>query len=224
MALVLRVTAATPLSSSRLSTKMALRPTSSNKTTSNVSFTSKKGGGRKLPILLFDIMDTIVRDPFYHDIPNFFGMSFEELIECKDPTAWIEFEKGFIDEIELSKKFFKDGRPFDLEGLKNCMSRGYSYMDGVEDLLCDLKQNNYEMHAFTNYPNWHTMIEEKLNVSTYLSWMFCSSLYGKRKPDPAFYLEVLRNLKVDPTNCIFVDDRQVSFPVILTSATTSTAR
>ncbi|XP_048227382.1 flavin mononucleotide hydrolase 1, chloroplatic isoform X2 [Ricinus communis] len=157
MALVLRVTAATPLSSSRLSTKMALRPTSSNKTTSNVSFTSKKGGGRKLPILLFDIMDTIVRDPFYHDIPNFFGMSFEELIECKDPTAWIEFEKGFIDEIVIHR---------------------------------------------------HTMIEEKLNVSTYLSWMFCSSLYGKRKPDPAFYLEVLRNLKVDPTNCIFVDDRQ----------------
>lgn len=28
---------------------------------------------RKLPILLFDVMDTIVRDPFYHDIPAFFG-------------------------------------------------------------------------------------------------------------------------------------------------------
>lgn len=28
---------------------------------------------RKLPILLFDIMDTVVRDPFYHDIPAFFG-------------------------------------------------------------------------------------------------------------------------------------------------------
>lgn len=28
---------------------------------------------RKLPILLFDVMDTLVRDPFYHDIPDFFG-------------------------------------------------------------------------------------------------------------------------------------------------------
>ncbi|KAJ0640887.1 hypothetical protein HanLR1_Chr16g0620821 [Helianthus annuus] len=27
---------------------------------------------RKLPVLLFDIMDTIVHDPFYHDIPAFF--------------------------------------------------------------------------------------------------------------------------------------------------------
>lgn len=30
---------------------------------------------RKRPILLFDIMDTIVRDPFYHHIPAFFGYS-----------------------------------------------------------------------------------------------------------------------------------------------------
>jgi len=27
---------------------------------------------RKLPVLLFDIMDTIVRDPFYEDVPAFF--------------------------------------------------------------------------------------------------------------------------------------------------------
>jgi hypothetical protein len=27
---------------------------------------------RKMPVLLFDIMDTIVLDPFYHHIPAFF--------------------------------------------------------------------------------------------------------------------------------------------------------
>lgn len=26
-------------------------------------------------------------------------MSMKELIECKHPTAWIEFEKGIIDEV-----------------------------------------------------------------------------------------------------------------------------
>ncbi|EOY09981.1 Haloacid dehalogenase-like hydrolase superfamily protein isoform 1 [Theobroma cacao] len=162
---------------------------------------------RKLPILLFDIMDTIVRDPFYHDIPAFFRMSFKELIECKHPTAWIEFENGVINEEELAGKFFKDGRPFDLEGLKNCMRRGYSYIDGIEQLLQALKQNNYEMHAFTNYPIWYKIIEDKLNISNYLSWTFCSCIYGKRKPDPYFYLAVVEHLKVDPVSCIFIDDR-----------------
>lgn len=27
---------------------------------------------RKMPVLLFDVMDTVVRDPFYHHIPSFF--------------------------------------------------------------------------------------------------------------------------------------------------------
>ncbi|XVF56494.1 hypothetical protein PTKIN_Ptkin06aG0125700 [Pterospermum kingtungense] len=162
---------------------------------------------RKLPVLLFDIMDTIVRDPFYHDIPAFFGMSLKELIECKHPTAWVEFENGVINEEELARKFFKDGRPFDLEGLKDCIRRGYSYIEGVEQLLQALRQNNYEMHAFTNYPVWYKIIEDKLKISNYLSWTFCSCMYGKRKPDPDFYLAVLEHLKVDPASCIFIDDR-----------------
>lgn len=191
---------------------MALNSSNKNKnmnppTVAMASLSGKENEKRKLPILLFDIMDTIVRDPFYHDVPAFFGMSMKELIECKHPNAWIEFEMGMISEMELARKFFKDGRPFDLEGLKICMKKGYAYLDGVEELLHELKQNNYEMHAFTNYPIWYEIIEDKLKISTYLSWTFCSCVIGKRKPDPDLYLEVLRQLKVDPANCIFIDDR-----------------
>ncbi|KAK9087893.1 hypothetical protein Syun_030287 [Stephania yunnanensis] len=118
---------------------------------------------------------------------------------------------------ELAKIFFKDCRPLDLEGLKNCMKRGYSYMGGVEALLKDLKENSYEMHAFTNYPDWYMMIEDKLKVSTYMSWTFCSCMTDiavkqecKRKPNADAYLEVLRRLEVDPGNCIFIDDRMTN--------------
>uniref|UniRef100_M1C5N3 HAD-superfamily hydrolase, subfamily IA, variant 3 n=1 Tax=Solanum tuberosum TaxID=4113 RepID=M1C5N3_SOLTU len=72
-------------------------------------------------------------------------MSMKELLESKHPTSWIEFEKGLISEEELTRKFFKDGRSFDME--------------------------------------------------------------GKRKPDPDFYLEVVKHLNVNASNCIFVDDR-----------------
>ncbi|KAA8538917.1 hypothetical protein F0562_025609 [Nyssa sinensis] len=109
--------------------------------------------------------------------------------------------------MELARNFFKDGRPLDLEGLKNCMKNGYSYLGGVERLLQALKQNNYEMHAFTNYPIWYKMIEDKLKLSTYLSWTFCSCISGKRKPEPEFYLEVGRQLDIEPGSCIFIDDR-----------------
>lgn len=110
-------------------------------------------------------------------------------------------------EEELTRKFFKDGRSFDMEGLKNCMRRRYSYLEGVEGLLNSLKKNGYEIHAFTNYPIWYQMIEDELKLSNYLSWTFCSCIFGKRKPDPDFYLEVVKHLNVNVSNCIFVDDR-----------------
>lgn len=169
---------------------------------------------RKMPVLLFDVMDTIVRDPFYHDIPAFFGMSMKELLDCKHPTAWIEFEKGLIDEVELERIFFKDGRKFDLEGLKSCVRDGYSYIEGVEELLSTLKDNGYEMHAFTNYPIWYRMIEEKLKLSSYLSWTFCSCILGKRKPDPLIYEEVLKHLDIEPQNCVFIDDTYSRFLIL----------
>nr|GME19150.1 flavin mononucleotide hydrolase 1, chloroplatic [Ipomoea batatas] len=174
---------------------------------SSASSTMATDAQRKLPILLFDVMDTLVRDPFYQDVPAFFRMPMKELLEIKHPTAWIEFEKGLIDEAELERKFFKDGRSFDMEGLKNCMRKGYSYIEGVKELLSVLKANGYEIHAFTNYPIWYKMIEEKLKLSKYLSWTFCSCIMGKRKPELDFYLDVLKHLNVEPASCIFVDDR-----------------
>ncbi|XP_019104422.1 flavin mononucleotide hydrolase 1, chloroplatic [Beta vulgaris subsp. vulgaris] len=194
-----------PKSNPRLSTIMKDSNNSSS-FSSGIDFSAAKEK-RKLPILLFDVMDTIVRDPFYQDIPAFFGMSMKELMECKHPTAWSEFEKGLINEDELATKFFKDGRHLDLGGLKSCVKSGYSYLDGIEELLHGLKLNNYEMHAFTNYPVWYQMIEDKLKLSTYLSWTFCSCTIGKQKPDLGFYREVLRYLQVDPGSCIFIDDR-----------------
>ncbi|XP_057757008.1 flavin mononucleotide hydrolase 1, chloroplatic [Arachis stenosperma] len=201
---------ATPSTPKHFNFKFRFKPSSSFSSFSitNMSLPVPNYRKGKLPILLFDIMDTLVRDPFYEDVPAFFRMSFKELLDSKNPTTWIEFEKGLIDEMELARKFFKDGRDVDLEGLKTCMTSGYSYIEGIEHLLLSLKQNNYEMHAFTNYPIWYQLIEDKLELSKYLSWTFCSCTYGKRKPDTEFFMEALEHLKVDPANCIFVDDRK----------------
>jgi hypothetical protein len=113
----------------------------------------------------------------------------------------------------------------------------------------------------------YQLIEDKLKLSKYLSWTFCScalgrlTLYafcvdhlfvwlwyyrcsswtkkisfsgqistqtilsckpwilqthfhyvsGKRKPDTEFYTEVVRHLEVDPSYCIFIDDRFLIF-------------
>lgn len=42
------------------------------------------------PVLLLDIMDTVVYDPFFQDMPRFFGITFKELLAAKHPTAWVQ--------------------------------------------------------------------------------------------------------------------------------------
>ncbi|GAQ84644.1 haloacid dehalogenase-like hydrolase (HAD) superfamily protein [Klebsormidium nitens] len=162
---------------------------------------------RKLPVLLFDVMDTLIRDPFYEDMPKFFKLTLKELFAVKHPTAWIEFETGLISEGELLSKFFKDGRDFDLTGLKDCAYEGYRWIEGCEDLLRRVQEAGYEAHAFTNYPHWYKMIEEKLSLSRYLDWTFVSCHTGRRKPDLEAFMEAATTLGLEPQDCVFIDDR-----------------
>lgn len=155
-------------------------------------------------------MDTIVRDPFFHHIPKFFNLSFPSLLEQKHPTAWVEFECGEITEEKLHGKFFNDGRSFDMQGLKLTIRAAYDWVDGMEPVLAALQDKGYHMHAFTNYPPWYIMIEEKLSLSRYLKWTFVSCHMGVRKPSLEAYVAAVAALGVAAEQCVFIDDREVN--------------
>eukprot|EP00898_Chlorokybus_atmophyticus_P000703 jgi/Chlat1/1633/Chrsp127S01880 len=166
--------------------------------------TGARSGSKQ--ILLLDVMSTLVRDPFYEDMPRFLRLSFKELLAAKHPTAWIEFEKGHIDEARMFAMFFKDGREFDSQGLKDCMRAGYRWLDGCESILQQLKRQDCNMHAFSNYPVWYMMIEEKLQLSQYLPWSFVSCHIGYRKPERNVFQYIINKLGVHPEDCCLVDD------------------
>ena len=159
-------------------------------------------------VVLLDVMGTLVHDPFYVEIPAFFGMSLPELIEAKHPSAWVEFELDAIDEATLLERFFADGRPVDGEGLTQAMSMAYRFLPGIEALLHELYARGVPLHAMSNYPRWYQLIEERLALSRYLRWSFVSCLIGMRKPDPAVYRHVAEELGLPTSACLFVDDRE----------------
>lgn len=159
------------------------------------------------PVLLLDVMGTLVHDPFYVEIPRFFGMSLEQLIAVKHPRAWVDFEHGHIDEATMLARFFADGRPVDGEGLKRAMWRAYRFLPGIEALLLQLRDRGVAMHALSNYPRWYALIEDRLALSRFVEWSFVSCDTGLRKPDPDAYRHAARTLGVEPSACVFVDDR-----------------
>ena len=157
--------------------------------------------------LLFDVMGTLVRDPFYEDVPKALGMTLQELIEQKHPTAWVDFEKGIIDEEGLRAKFFLDGRDYPHEAMKAAMIAAYDWLDGTQALLGELNERGHELHLLSNYPEWYRLIEDKLHLSRYADWSFVSCHMGVRKPEAEAYLRPVRQLACRPEELLFIDDR-----------------
>ncbi|KAK9789916.1 hypothetical protein WJX73_001873 [Symbiochloris irregularis] len=165
-------------------------------------------------VLLFDVMDTIVWDPFFTKTPEFLGMTLKELFAVKHPQTWSKFERGEINEAALFKDFFQDGRSFDGAGLKQAMVSSYCYQPGMQQLLQQLHQAKVPMHVMSNYPAWWQYIEDQLGLSQYLSWTFISCegpMKGKRKPEPEGFKAVEEHLGLGDTSAgaqlVLIDDR-----------------
>ncbi len=159
------------------------------------------------PVVLWDVMGTLVHDPFFAEMPDFFGMTFDAMLEAKHPRAWVQFELGECSEKEFLSVFFADGRDFDHSGFVSTIRSSYRWLPGLEELLAELHDAGFTMHAFSNYPVWYRLIEERLTPSRFLDWRFVSCLTGLRKPDPAAYVQVLNELRVPAEQCVFIDDR-----------------
>lgn len=162
------------------------------------------------PVLLVDVMDTLVYNPFNGEIPKFFDLDTKELLAQKHPTAWCRFETGEIDEAEYLQQYFADGRDFDHAAFLDVVQRAYRWIDGTEELLKCLHDEGFEIHALSNYPIWYLTIEAKLGLSRYLNWTFVSCLTGVRKPAAEAYLGAARFLDRSVETCLFIDDSVVN--------------
>lgn len=158
------------------------------------------------PVVLWDVLGTLVEDPFER-VPGWLGYpSADALFAVKDPEAWHAFERGELDEADYATRFFLDRREWDAAGLFARIRAAYRWRPGAQALLEDLRQRGIEMHAFSNYPCWYRWIEERLGLSRYMPWSFVSCYTGVRKPHPEAFAGVLDELALDPEALLFVDD------------------
>lgn len=137
-------------------------------------------------------------------------MTFDELLRHKHPTAWIEFERGELTPDEYYRRMFSDRRPVDGAAFEGAIREAYVWMEGAEALLHELAHASLEMHAFSNYPIWYAMLDEKLGLSRYLEWTFVSCKTGLRKPAPESYTHAIETLQRPAEHLLFVDDRETN--------------
>ncbi|GJQ10529.1 hypothetical protein GpartN1_g2320.t1 [Galdieria partita] len=169
-----------------------------------------------ISVVFFDVMDTLVKDPFHQGMHRVFGFdSFDEFVSATDHQTWLNFELGRLNEEEVARQFFKNPSyttQFDWKRLKAFLWEHYIWMDGIEMILKALQEGEgtIQLHVLSNYPPLYRMIEEKLELSKYLQWSFVSCDIGFRKPDWKIFQFAVNTLGVSPQHCLFVDDRKVN--------------
>jgi HAD superfamily hydrolase (TIGR01509 family) len=164
-------------------------------------------------LIALDLMDTVLVDPFFVDVPRLLGRPIEQVVALLDGQAWVAFETGAIDETTYLARMFRTGRaPADIAGddLKRTILDGCRFLPGMEQLLADLCARATRIWALSNYSPWMVELRRRLDLDRYFEGYVVSYETGFRKPDPRAYRDLFQRAGVEPPSCLFVDDRQVN--------------
>lgn len=161
-------------------------------------------------LLAFDLMDTVVADPFLPILGRLGQGAAAQLLESLDSSAWIDFELGRIDEPLFLSRLFKRPPPrpeISATALRDAIVSGYAFVDGMEALLDELRAAGRHLWVLSNYPPWAELARSQLRLDRYFDGYAISYRIGARKPDPAAYRELCRQCRLAPERCLLIDDR-----------------
>jgi HAD superfamily hydrolase (TIGR01509 family) len=156
-------------------------------------------------VVAFDLMDTVVRDPFREALEAATGLGLRELFERRDPTVYPAFERGEIDEPAYWAHYETAGITVDPAAFHRIRREGIAFLPGMAELLDDLA-GLVERVTASNYPVW---VEElaREHLGGRFERIIASYHLGIRKPDRGFFDRLVDELEVSADEVCFVDDR-----------------
>lgn len=154
----------------------------------------------------FDVMDTLLTDPFRRALQAGTGLDLTELSRRRSPGLWPAFERGELDEAEFWAGFAADGIPCDADAFHRVRRGGTAWIPGMAELLAELDGLVLRVTA-SNYPVWIDELATGI-LAGHLDDVIASTHLGSRKPDRRFYERLLARLELPASSVLFVDDRE----------------
>ncbi|KAB2929452.1 MAG: HAD-IA family hydrolase [Leptonema illini] len=166
-------------------------------------------------LLLFDMMDTLLDDPFFRAVHRLMDdAQLRRWARLRNAQAFLDFEAGLIGEARYYREFFQPDA--DIAGLptpqrlKKEMMKEVSWLPGIPELLRRIRQ---PMGLASNYSLWYRDIfQKRRDLPQFFDYFFFSCEIGHRKPELAFFQtahEALIERRVNhQSEIIFFDDRE----------------
>ncbi len=163
--------------------------------------------------IAFDTMDTVIVDPFFPMLEQLDDIGFLAREGWKSIEAWRAFESGQCTEEEYFARFFNDGvhdgRP-QPHLLRDAMHAAYRFMPGMPEFLRDWRAGGGRLLLHTNYPCWFKTVRERFHLDDLFDRVVASHEIQARKPEATFYAAIAEAIDLPPSECLFVDDRDVN--------------
>lgn len=157
----------------------------------------------------FDLMDTLVRDPFREALRAATGRPLKELFSLRDAGIYPAFERGEIDEAAYWASYPRAGIEVDPDRFHQVRRAGTTWLPGMRELVLELRAAGVAVVIASNYPYW--LAEHAVGMLAGLCDEVVGSYQlGVRKPDPRFFERLLDRLDASPGTVAFVDDREVN--------------
>lgn len=160
----------------------------------------------RIAAVAFDLMDTVLRDPYREALEAATGLSLADLLERRPPNAYPAFERGEITEDEYWASWDRAGLAVDPDAFHAVRRGGYRWLPGMRELLDDLA-GSVRRVAASNYPNWVDDLTSTGLLADRFDEVVASVHLGVRKPDAGFYTGLLGRLGLGADEVFFVDDR-----------------
>lgn len=163
-----------------------------------------------LDAVFFDLMGTVIYDPYLEALEAATGMEITAAFKVRDPDSWPQFELGAIDEAEFVRRFFAEpaaGHRFDVDAFHRVRRGGYRFLPGMAQLLEEL-DGRVARYVASNYPVWIDEMSATFDFPRLFEGVYASCHLGVRKPDAGFFTAMLDDLGLTAGRCLFVDDRR----------------
>ncbi|RDY29004.1 HAD family phosphatase [Romboutsia weinsteinii] len=166
-----------------------------------------------LKAVIFDMDGVIVNtEPIYYKVIK------ELLNEMGHDIDYKEYEKliGTTNEYtwdSLKKKFFITRDTYELIDemmlLKEVIIKrdGYQIIDGIKELILDLKSNNIKLAVASSSPISDILdVTISTEIHKYFDKLITGESVPKSKPFPDVFLKAAKELNVEPEECIVIED------------------
>ncbi|MCG6193922.1 HAD-IA family hydrolase [Leptospira sp. FAT2] len=146
-------------------------------------------------LFAFDLMDTLIKDPFHSALYKILpSESREKFIQGREREAFVEFEKGRIEEEEFFERFYlpeyRNGDLPDPKEIKALMFNKVRLIGETVKIVKLLKANGNKLVLASNYSVWYKEFHkfpEMQELFSHFDQLYFSCELGTRKPAEEYF-------------------------------------